>query len=130
MKGFEPKMYRISKGRIQAAAGVLAALLLAGCSSNQARDYGVNQSPVVSKGATLSAEVSEFLSSSAGESTRYFASTYWGDNVELTTDTAYYAASGRNCRRVLVSTMTGSDNGRWLACQQGDGEWVAVRPLR
>lgn len=130
MKGFEPKMYRISKGRIQAAAGVLAALLLAGCSSNQARDYGVNQSPVVSKGATLSAEVSEFLSSSAGESTRYFASTYWGDNVELTTDVAYYAASGRNCRQVTVASVAGTSASRWLACDGGNGQWVAVRPLR
>ncbi|NVK43980.1 MAG: hypothetical protein HWE39_22285 [Oceanospirillaceae bacterium] len=124
-------MYQISTGRAKAAIGMLAVLVLAGCSSSQTRDgYSASaQPPVVSKGQALSQEVSEFLATGAGQSTRYFASTYWGDNVELTTDSIYYAASGRNCRQVTVNTMTGTSASRWLACDAGNGLWVAVRPL-
>ncbi|GGO79582.1 hypothetical protein GCM10011348_14220 [Marinobacterium nitratireducens] len=131
LKGFESQMYRISTGRAKATVSLLAALVLAGCSSNQTRDaYSATaQPPVVSKGQALSQEVSGFLSTGSGQSTRYFASTYWGDNVELTTDATYYAASGRICRQVSVSSMTGTSAGRWLACEGGNGQWVAVRSL-
>ncbi|MFC6669118.1 DVU3141 family protein [Marinobacterium aestuariivivens] len=117
------------------ALGLLTAIAVAGCSSSQPRgaydaSSYVGGEPLVTKGEALSSEVSEFLAQGAAQSTRFFASSYWGDNVEVTAQSPYYAASGRYCRELVVSKMTDEAPARWLACEGGSGQWVAVRALR
>jgi hypothetical protein len=90
--------------------------------------YSGGVSPV-SQGQALSAEVSAFLAQSAEFSSRAFPNTYWGESVDVTADGRYFAASGRYCREVAITTATATQSSRWLTCEASKGQWVAVRPL-
>ncbi|MGB0467924.1 MAG: hypothetical protein ACPGF7_10420 [Pontibacterium sp.] len=43
----------------------------------------------------------------------------------LTAEAAYFAASGRSCRKVLISDQL--TNKAYIACQSGKAGWVLVR---
>ena len=124
-------MYRNIENFAKRSIGALAVVVLAGCSAfggGNDSAYTGGVSPVAN-GQALSAEVSAFLAQSAEFSTRVFPSTYWGESVDLTADARYFAASGRYCREVAVTTATATQPSRWLTCEASKGQWVAVRPL-
>ena len=72
--------------------------------------------------------LAHFLSSASPLLSARFSNTPWGENVSLQAEAPYYAASGRYCRRLLVQADTGVSS-RQLACDTGQGDWTAVRPV-
>ncbi len=123
-------MYRNIENFAKLSVGALAVVVLAGCSAwgggNESAYTGVSSAP---RGQALSAEVSAFLAQSAEFSSRAFASSYWGESVNVTASERYFAASGRYCREVSIDTVTGAQPSRWLTCETSKGQWAAVRPL-
>lgn len=100
------------------AAGVL---LLAGCQSIPTKAPGDTRQNV------LTAEISSFLSDAAVGEQRRFEASPWGAPVTITAEQAYFAASGRPCRPLAI-TSSSLDQAPGLACRSNNG-WEWVRPI-
>lgn len=115
--------------KLKKPAGALAAaLLLAGCaqspfnSSAQEQDYilsGDSAKPIQSD--TLNG----FLDQSPGNSAVTAAQSPWGRNAEVVAEARYFAASGRECRKLRIVTAS-QQTRRALVCR-GDNSWVEQR---
>lgn len=78
-----------------------------------------------SHGRVLDENLNGFLSQAPAGAVISLAESPWGSHVEITADAPYFAASGRECRRLhIVSVNTGAR--RAVACEAADG-WVAQR---
>lgn len=108
---------------------VLGMITISGCtaSNNFYSRSAATHSVPDSQGA-FSSELNAYLSSAAAGSTLALAHSPWGSNVLLQAEPPYFAASGRTCRELTVSTAVGGMQNS-IVCQSGQGSWDTVRPV-
>ncbi|MFC7367403.1 MULTISPECIES: DVU3141 family protein [Vreelandella] len=107
----------------------LSVAVVGGCATNypsgstqqDARYVLTNDAATLLKDDTLNG----FLSQAPAGGVLNVAQSPWGDNVQLTADAPYLAASGRECRQLRVTEPTGSTRAA-LACETPNG-WVHQR---
>jgi 17 kDa common-antigen outer membrane protein len=104
--------------------GVLAGLLLAGCTN---LEMSGQATPAAAVTAPVPADpFLAFAASAAPGSETTVVSAQTGRAMRVRMLRAYSAASGRECREVLIGS--GLDERSRLVCQN-DGGWVEARPL-
>jgi hypothetical protein len=108
--------------------GLLAmlGLTLAGCAA-QSSAPGAQPGGVVqgAKGHALDENLNGFLAQSPAGSVISLAESPWGANVEVIADERYLAASGRECRKLRITTSSGSAR-QAVACETASG-WESRR---
>jgi len=72
--------------------------------------------------------LSEFLNQAAPGAVAVLPHSPWGPQSELNVVQRYFAASGRDCFKLRVSSAEGPARAA-IACQQQNGEWTAARLL-
>lgn len=121
-----------SVARLAVMAGF--ALTIAGCATSYPNSSGIGSNNVanLTGAASLSADVSSFLDSSAPGSVIGVLNSPWGSDVEVVAHERYFAASGRICRELTVSNTRDLPS-KELACRTsndgkaGEGTWVTQR---
>lgn len=108
-------------GGVVALVGL--ALVVAGCAQDGMNDQGAPEAAAV---APISDPVVAFAAAGAPGSEETVVLPSTGQSARLRMVRAYAAASGRNCREILVRT-DGSTQTR-LICGAGNG-WREARPL-
>lgn len=76
--------------------------------------------------SVLEERISAFLTSAAPLAVWEFASTPWGNDVLVQASEPYFSASGRYCRKLTVTDISGIYSLQ-LACEIRRGSWEAVR---
>lgn len=117
----------VSPARMLLAA--LSLVMVSGCasypsgSSQQEAQYVLNNDP-----ATLLQDESlnDFLTKAPAGAVLNLPQSPWGENVEIVTDAAYLAASGRECRKLQVIGVAGNAARPALVCKTPSG-WVNQR---
>lgn len=111
-------LYRFGRG---AAAGAMLGLLVAGCADNASAPAAVGEAP-----APITDPVVAFAANASpgAEDTVVLSGT--GQTAQVRLVRAYAAASGRECREVLVRSGGGTQSR--LLCRAGTG-WREARPL-
>lgn len=104
------------------AAGCLLALLVAGC----AELAGDTSASVADTPAPITDPVVAFAASASPGAEDSVVLTGTGQTARVRMVRAYAAASGRECREVLVRTGSGTETR--LLCRAGTG-WREARPL-
>jgi len=110
----------------RSALGVftLLGLALAGCAApgGQPGPGSVIQG---AKGHALDENLNGFLAQSPAGSVISLAESPWGANVDVVADEPYYAASGRECRKLQVMAASGTVR-QAVACETASG-WESRR---
>lgn len=103
-------------------------VLLAGCAqspfSSQYGDHGYVLSGDTAK-PIQNATLNGFLEKTPGNSVVTAASSPWGNDVEVTAESSYFAASGRECRKLRIVTV--SQNIRQALVCRTDSGWAEQR---
>ncbi|WP_051221745.1 DVU3141 family protein [Neptunomonas japonica] len=103
---------------------ILTALSAVGCTSSQQKtEYSLSTSQ---EHLLIPADIAEFLSHSATDSSAAFARSPWGDNITLSAQAPYFSASGAECRQLIVEKAISSTG---LACTQNNQDWYKSRAL-
>ncbi|MEL0615896.1 DVU3141 family protein [Cobetia marina] len=127
---FTPRLPSVM--RLVAVAGL--ALTIAGCATSYPASTGAGSTNLanLTGAASLPADVSSFLDSSAPGSVIAVPTSPWGSDVEVVAHERYFAASGRICRELTVSNARDLPS-KELACRTsnegkaGEGTWVTQR---
>lgn len=110
----------------RSALGVftLLGLALAGCAApgGQPGPGSVIQG---APGRALDENLNGFLAQAPAGSVITLAESPWGANVEVIADERYLAASGRECRKLRITTSSGSAR-QAVACETASG-WESRR---
>lgn len=69
----------------------------------------------------------QFLDTASADSVLESVNTPWGSGITLQVAPPYFAASGRECRDLLIHD--GSITRPGLTCRNSSGHWEAVRPI-
>ncbi|SHM04229.1 DVU3141 family protein [Vreelandella subglaciescola] len=110
------------------ACALAAAVLLAGCAQ------APFNSPASEQGYVLSGDNAQpiqnvtlngFLDQTPGNSAVTAATSPWGNNVEVVAEARYFAASGRECRKLRI--VTASQQTRQALVCRGPNGWVEQR---
>lgn len=109
------------------AMGLAAVLALSGCAGTGAPGASTTTDISASDSALLDEALHEFLASAPQGTMVSADSTPWGNDIELRAGPAYHAASGRQCRQLVIEGGSQSgENQQALACEAGEG-WEAQR---
>lgn len=112
--------------KLTSAAVMFSAVLLTGCSlTKPAASY---QPTVVASVDLLSPEASAALDGAMIDQKLTLVQSPWGEQVELTIVSRYFAASGRSCMQALV--QIGLYPSPVVICQYPGQGWGASRDLR
>lgn len=107
------------------ALGLLAAPAC-GCATGSDRDAATERAGATAAPSPAADPVSAFAAT-ASPGSETVAALPGGGQARLRLLRAYHAASGRECREVLVGT--GFEERSSLVCQGEGGAWVPARPL-
>lgn len=107
------------------ALGLLAAPAC-GCATGSDRDAATERAGAAVAPSPTYDPVSAFAAT-ASPGSETVAALPGGGQARLRLLRAYHAASGRECREVLVGT--GLDERTRLVCRGDDGAWAPARPL-
>ena len=128
-----PFLVPAGEPRLPGAALMLAATLLAGCSAMPAMPrFGATETQPAGAGPArpvalaIPADPVAAFAATAAPGAEAQVVLEGGRSARLRLLRAYNAASGRECREVLIGS--GLDERSSLVCQQ-DGTWVTARPL-
>jgi hypothetical protein len=103
---------------------ILTAISAVGCTSSQQKtEYALSTSQ---EHRLIPADIAEFLSHSATDSSAAFARSPWGDNITLFAQAPYFSASGAQCRQLVVEKTIPSTA---LACTLNNQDWYKSRAL-
>lgn len=118
----------IKKGRIWPVI-LLVSSVLAGCVS---QPYAPGSAVGEGRGRPLSDDMSGFLSQAPTGAVIQLAESPWGNNVQITANAPYYAASGTECRRIQVQGPTQAKRETLTCAAPGGWTWrrlvVATSP--
>ncbi|GED23444.1 DVU3141 family protein [Halomonas halmophila] len=117
------------RGLRRSASVLLLALAagLTGCAAQQGYQNDAGSVVANTQGTPVGANLNGFLSQAAPGSTVVLQQSPWGANVEVMAEASYFAASGRECRHLQVTSLRGSSMRTAVACKTADGSWVAHR---
>ncbi|WP_181068144.1 DVU3141 family protein [Oceanisphaera arctica] len=87
-------------------------------------DSAVNQNSQ----KALSSDLNAYLSSTTNVSSISLTHSPWGSNVLVLAQQPYFAASGRTCRELTITSTTGTIS-YTIVCQVDHGSWNTVRPV-
>lgn len=110
------------------AAVLAAGVLLAGCAQGPYGASGGDRGYVLSHDGARpieNATLNGFLNQTPGNSAVTAATSPWGNNVEVVAESRYFAASGRECRKLRVVTPS-RETRKVLVCRTDNG-WVEQR---
>lgn len=114
-------------GPWRSAGLIVMALVLAGCNSFGPFKSQSASEAVTSADGSAQTDIDRFLSSEAGFASATFPSSPWGGNVELTVQPSYYAASGRWCRKMEVTSDVEKQS--LVACRDDESGWQFLRSI-
>ena len=107
----------------------LDAVAISGCSlqhkiSSPPTDAAANQNSQKS----LSSDLNAYLSSTTNVSSISLAQSPWGSNVWVLAQQPYFAASGRTCRELTITSAM-ENISYAIVCQVDQDSWNTVRPI-
>jgi hypothetical protein len=113
---------------IRAVVLAMMLVLSAGCASNAVHNSLIElPAEPVDESRLLAAEIGHFLANAASADTLRLVQSPWGEGITVTALAHYRAASGRLCRRLVITPPQGEAQAA-LACQV-DHAWQWVRPI-
>ncbi|WP_425434008.1 DVU3141 family protein [Oceanisphaera psychrotolerans] len=102
---------------------------ISGCSiQHNINSSPADSGPVQSNQQALPLELNAYLSSAANFSAKSLPFSPWGSNVLVMAQKPYFAASGRTCRELAITSSAGHIS-HAIACQIEKGNWNTVRPI-
>lgn len=126
-----PATYAVpsSLAKLKAPVGALvAAALLAGCAQTSLNSSTNEQGYVLSGDSAKPIQndtLNGFLDQTPGNSAVTAAQSPWGNNVEVVAEARYFAASGRECRKLRI--VTPSQQTRQALVCRGPNGWSEQR---
>lgn len=109
---------------LKQVTGLALLILLSGCNTVAVNHSRPLSSELYEQPAPAAATpLDQLLNSAAPQRTALLADSPWGQQLEISTDAPYYAASGLTCRQLSV----GVAQQKALACRQPDGRWAPSR---
>jgi hypothetical protein len=104
-------------------------MTISGCSSQ----YKFSSSPADTGSdqgiqRALSSDLNTYLSSTNNINSIYLAQSPWGSNVWVLAQQPYFAASGRTCRELTITSST-ENISYAIVCQADQDSWNTVRPI-
>jgi hypothetical protein len=76
----------------------------------------------------LSSDLNTYLSSTNNINSIYLAQSPWGSNVWVLAQQPYFAASGRTCRELTITSAI-ENISYAIVCQVDQDSWNTVRPI-
>lgn len=126
--GMECELIKVSNGRLFNSAAVFFVVsLLSACSSlpmTQSQNHVSSVMPAAS--SVLPAQVSDLLTENEQNVSVAILSGAYQDKT-LIAGSAYFAASGRLCRKVLISDQMTKE--KHVACKSDASSWTLVRSV-
>jgi len=116
-----------SRPRGASILALVLGTLAAGCATPSSTSQPASEAGVAGgvQGAPLPPRVAEFLETAPASAVIKLTQSPWGPNVEVTVGEPYFAASGRQCRKLRL-TGNAVETHRALACRADKG-WVEQR---
>jgi hypothetical protein len=102
---------------------------ISGCSlQHNINPSPAGSAPVRHSQQALPSELNAYLSSAANFSAKSLPLSPWGSNVLVMAQEPYFAASGRTCRELTITSST-EHISYAIVCQIEKGNWNTVRPI-
>lgn len=111
--------------RPRLALVAVLSLVLAGCAASGGTATQPGGTVRGSQGTALGDDLSGFLARSPAGAVVNLADSPLGENIEVVAEAPYYAASGRECRRLQVEAADGPSR-QVVACESAQG-WETRR---